>query len=558
MSENTGNSLSASAAIMSPIVANIYYPVLKKLGKQNIRKFLTERHSYVREIEERTTQGNGIVGRPVSLTFSVDPSALASLVELGQFGPAVQTVASITDNVLLNWLEKHSDLKKDGISAAQVQALVGRSIRINMSERDTEQRIIMLFADYKSLLRANGMDWLVAENPKMAVNHITDALKPNILKKRIKDDLTLSHTDLKKDFLRFMHHVIRRAEQYADYEEPEAYANQSVKISSGTVPARSGLGSGRGSITSPTNAANGQQKPISGGIKTKNSPDCLNPSCTLKYYLKECKNTSKERKEELYAELAERRKSSGEKRTTRRDTAASASQSPARNTVSDRPFYRTGGAKSVRTAGPPPAGRLSVSFQSVLHCIALPDSGADDNVIPRSLVERLEERGVFVPPRTLKSPVRVELAFQGPDLIVEVRQQAQLTVELQLAAGPLRLRNCNWIIDEYAMDEILLGRPLLQALGLNAAEHLSAVRDDYDNMDCSKIPSLTHAEKLTRLLLRDPSVAPGLHAVNSARDLPTVLPSSKAEPHVGGLPSCLLAIVQSNIMVPADGFSHVW
>jgi hypothetical protein len=103
MSENTGNSLSASAAIMSPIVANIDYPVLKKLGKQNIRKFLTERHSYVRDIEERTTQGNGIVGRPVSLTFSVDPSALASLVELGQFGPAVQTVASITDNVLLNY-----------------------------------------------------------------------------------------------------------------------------------------------------------------------------------------------------------------------------------------------------------------------------------------------------------------------------------------------------------------------------------------------------------------------------------------------------------------------
>jgi Aspartyl protease len=157
----------------------------------------------------------------------------------------------------------------------------------------------------------------------------------------------------------------------------------------------------------------------------------------------------------------------------------------------------------VRAVGPPPAGRVKVSFQSAVDCIALPDSGADDNVIPRSLVERLEEIELFIPTRILKTPVRVDLAFQGPGLTAEVHHQAQLTVELHLAAGPLRLRNFKWLIVEHDMDEVFIGRTLLQALGLDAAEHLSAVRDEYNNMDCSQIPSLTGAGKLTRLLLRD-------------------------------------------------------
>ena len=201
MSEGMVQGSLVSATMVSPIVAQIEYPVLKKLGKQNIRKFLTERRSYVREIEERNAQGNGTVGRPVSLNFSVDPSILESLVELGQLGPAVKSVSEVTDAVLSTWLEKHSDLKKDGLSASQVQAIVDRSLRINMSEKDTEQRIIMLFADYRGILRNHGLAWIVDENPKTAVNHIVDALKPSILKKRIKDDLTFGHIALRKIFL---------------------------------------------------------------------------------------------------------------------------------------------------------------------------------------------------------------------------------------------------------------------------------------------------------------------------------------------------------------------
>ena len=489
-----------STTIVTPIVANIEHPVLKRLGKTNIRKFLADRGSYVREIQERSAQDNGTIGRPVSLTFSIDPHVLESLVDLRQFGADIVAVANVTDEILQTWLEKNGEIKKDSLSFSKVQAIVSRSLRINMSEKDPEQRIIMLFSDYQSLLRNSGMSWLVNDNPKMACSHIMDALKPTVLSKRVKDDLNFGHTNLKKDFLLFMQHCIRRAEQYAEYEEAEVSASIPFKTTGAKVAgvlsasANTHLAKGKnhGSTSSRTSSAG----------KVKNLPDCLNPECSLKHMLKDCTATSKERKDELFEELAAKRKASGDQRVTRRDTSSFFPTAKSL-TVETASLRGSAGAKAIRVEQNPPSGRVKVTFESVFDTIALPDSGADDNVIPRSLVQALEEAGIFVPTRSLKKPVRIELALQGPSLSCEVRQQAQLTVDLNLVAGPLRLRRCNWLIVEQGMDEVLIGRPLLEALGLNACEHLSSVRDEYQDMDCSTIPSASAGGKLTRLLLQE-------------------------------------------------------
>jgi hypothetical protein len=90
------------------------------LSKPNIRKFLIDRDIYVREIEERSSQDNGAFARPVSLTFSIDPQVLESILDLRQFGAEVAAVAEVTDAVLLSCLEKHRDCKNDSLSAVQV------------------------------------------------------------------------------------------------------------------------------------------------------------------------------------------------------------------------------------------------------------------------------------------------------------------------------------------------------------------------------------------------------------------------------------------------------
>jgi hypothetical protein len=199
----------------------VEYPVLRKLGKQNIRKFLYDRASYVREVEERKKQAGTISGTPVSLSFSIDASLLASLVDLRQLGDEIDSVEKVTDDTVQRWLDAKCEIKKDGLSAAQVLTLVSKKSHINTSEKDPEQRIVMLFTDYSSLLRMHGLSWLIKEHPKVAVWHIMDALKPKSLQARVRGDLEFAHVHLKKDFLLYMKHVLQRAKNYGDQDDED-------------------------------------------------------------------------------------------------------------------------------------------------------------------------------------------------------------------------------------------------------------------------------------------------------------------------------------------------
>jgi hypothetical protein len=211
----------AGAVALTFPIHTVAYPVLKKLGKQNIRKSLREREAYVREINERKAQDGITLGKPVSLTFSVDPAVLASFVDLCQLGTQIDHINKVTDAVISQWLESHKEVKKDTLSASQVKYLVEKSLRINVSEKDDNQRILILFADYTSLLRVHGLSWVIQDHPKKAVEHILDAITPKHLQSRLRDDLAFSHENLKKDFIASMKHAASRAEHSGEFEDLE-------------------------------------------------------------------------------------------------------------------------------------------------------------------------------------------------------------------------------------------------------------------------------------------------------------------------------------------------
>jgi hypothetical protein len=253
-------------------------------------------------------------GRPVSLAFSIDAMLLTSLVDLRRLGADIDTVDKVSDKAVQSWLDANCDVKKDGMSLTQVHALISKKLNINMAEKDTEQRIVMLFTDYSSLLRMNGLSWIVKDCPKIAIGHILETLKPKPLQTRVRGDLELGHTHLKKDFLKFMEHTIKRAEVYSDYEEPSQISSAR---SSGTDT--KGSGSSRAQTISPSRDSVGKKNASQNQTakdKPKQLPDCLNPSCSEKHFLKNCSFTSQERKDELYAQRAQARKTNGEQRVT--------------------------------------------------------------------------------------------------------------------------------------------------------------------------------------------------------------------------------------------------
>jgi hypothetical protein len=108
------------------VLSAVEYTVLKRLGKQNIRKFLREREAYEAEISERNRQACAQIGMPVSLKFSLDQCPLESLIDLRQFGETVESSTLLTDDLVRKWLDSHREVNKDTLSVSQVKSLVGK------------------------------------------------------------------------------------------------------------------------------------------------------------------------------------------------------------------------------------------------------------------------------------------------------------------------------------------------------------------------------------------------------------------------------------------------
>jgi hypothetical protein len=119
----------------------------------------------------------------------VDPDLLLSLVELAQFGSDVDSLENLSDNHITEWLRPYRDTKADKKSLTCVDTLVAKGLHIRMPDKNIAQRIMTLFADYSTLLRSNGILWVVKEKPKVAARHMVEAMRPRPLQKRLQEDL---------------------------------------------------------------------------------------------------------------------------------------------------------------------------------------------------------------------------------------------------------------------------------------------------------------------------------------------------------------------------------
>lgn len=118
----------------------------------------------------------------------------------------------------------------------------------------------------------------------------------------------------------------------------------------------------------------------------------------------------------------------------------------------------------------------------------MPDYGAEDKVVSQQNIRRLSESGTFVPTQRLNQPITLQLTAKSKTAIAAER--VQLTLTLQLEAGPLRMRNVQFLVLEEDFDEVLLGRPIMNMLGIDVTEHLNTVRVEFNDMDFSEVHSI--------------------------------------------------------------------
>jgi predicted aspartyl protease len=119
----------------------------------------------------------------------------------------------------------------------------------------------------------------------------------------------------------------------------------------------------------------------------------------------------------------------------------------------------------------------------------LADTGATHFAIDRYTLETLRSDGFYMATKTLSSPVDLSLAiYVDPELLDEgdtmkrsfvVQEVASVTHVLQLAAGPLAMRNGQMLVVEVPKPRLLLGNPDLVKLGFDVKQHLDEVRVEF-------------------------------------------------------------------------------
>jgi hypothetical protein len=183
---------------------------------------------------------------------------------------------------------------------------------------------------------------------------------------------------------------------------------------------------------------------------------CLNKECKGNHRIKECTNTSEELKQQLLHEFyANKRKNAGK-------TSAVVLQS-------------ADGTLDHSCAN----GRWSATIGEITRVVALGDIGADYSCIPRSLVPTIIQDGVRISESKRPSTVSLEGAVKNSHITAKSIFRADLT--LQLNCGPLILRQTEFLVLDQEMSEILIGRPLLKAIGFDLEAHLETNRDVLNN-----------------------------------------------------------------------------
>ena len=304
MSQVSSSSPAISTQGASFVTASVNHPRLLRTDSESVRVFLPLYDQYSNEVTARAEQltVHGATSseaiRPVNLKFCVDPAYLESAIALGFI--EADDYDSLTDSVLRVHLEGKDKESEDSVTLEALDDIFERELKMDMKDTNTRSRIETLFVSYHSILRHNGIVWLLDANQKVAVGHVLSAIRPKTLKDRLESDLEFAHHKLKKDFKNFMAHSIKVSEAFQIVDSGPKKNKKNGH--------RSGNDQNHGSRNDKSSPSRGSANHKTGSVnKNKRpTPDCPYGPCKdkgLKHLIKDCPDSSRTEKDQLYAAL---------------------------------------------------------------------------------------------------------------------------------------------------------------------------------------------------------------------------------------------------------------
>lgn len=470
----------ASTPIFTPISA----PVLRSIDPVRVVAFLKERERYELEIQLKTPEVPSL--REAPYTVSVDRVLLKNLIWMGKFKTIAPgaTMESITSDQVKEYL---LSLVSGGnrIDADTVERSL-QGIRWPSNIDDVDARVTSYCSDFLERLDRVGCRDLVESNAKQAVHLLLRRVQPTALKNELQRQ-TRYDKQMEKDVQYFITRLTEEAQACEKYSAKEGKTNQN---SGGGAP-RSDNKPDKKQPKSEKGKSD-KHEPEKSSTKEED-PLCLWPTHKdkgIRHRLKDCPDCPSGERQALFDAMRKER--------SKKD------------------------ARRLRGADVPKHGESSAIFTatlggSLLHTICA-DNGADANILGAATLEKIEESGGNVTIEQLRQPRIFHMAAHDPsgaESQLRCARAATMDTDVHIRHGAaLKIRRLRWLVTEQDVPEPLLGRPLLEALGLDTQEILAAAADKY--------AGTVDAQQLTKVIAEN---GPG----NVARVLEGVYHTDEAE-----------------------------
>lgn len=105
-------------------------------------------------------------------------------------------------------------LERSALTEPAVDDVISKELRIYLPVQSCRARFETLLASYNKLLRRQGLKTVMNGNPKTAVQHIINAIRPANLQKLLRSNTSFTFSSLKKGYPGFMKHCLESADAF--------------------------------------------------------------------------------------------------------------------------------------------------------------------------------------------------------------------------------------------------------------------------------------------------------------------------------------------------------
>ncbi|RHY23197.1 hypothetical protein DYB32_009281, partial [Aphanomyces invadans] len=468
-------------------------PKLDGMTKEHRRLFMRKYNDYLEQVNALRTNRTKRFVMPVSAC--IENATKSRLADWELRNP----VSLVTEAEWIAWIRLGYGVQPS--VTRELKDRIRAAIVFDLTIADVDSRISKMIEDMMKVIQKNNEEWVLKAEAKMMVGLITDAIRPASLKKKVKEVLGETHNnDLKKNVYGFVQWLREYATSYQGFVSLRPEDINPTKTPKGNASA-AGTGGGGSNKDHPVparDAPSAARAPRGGCLKCG----------ALDHLVRSCPKATPEEDSDLL-----KRAYGGRGRGARRGDSAGGKTpgDAAGRGAGANPDRNQGGAKKVSAfevkAEVAPSSKLACVVEGVLPLEAtLFDSGSDTSVGSLGLVAALLAAGASVTVRDAGCPLELQPYGAGTPRVTVTKKVKLNSVEFQTSYGPLVLRGLVLWVDDAVKDkaELLVGRPVMNALGYSADGVLAAARKQAAVWDLDSLapdsPAPTAMARINRLM----------------------------------------------------------